>query len=70
MFRRHSFEKRFHIRVAIMRILNIGAFSEELVGFIEEQYPSASFGKVEKRAQILFGFADVLAYDRTQIHAK
>src|SRR6185437_15544492 len=54
----------FNVGVAIVRVLHFGAFAEERVGLIEEEDGVGSLGFAEDLAELLFGFANVLAdYD-------
>ena len=57
------------VGVAVVAVFHFAALAEEGVGFVEEEDCPAVFGGVKNAAQILFGFADVLADDARQIDA-
>ena len=65
----HALEQvaHFDVGVAIVAVPHFAAFAEERVGFVEKQDRAAVLRRVEHPAQVLFGFADVLAHHRGQI---
>ena len=52
-----------------MAILNLAAFAEKRVSFVEQQDGPTFFSRVEDAPQVLLGLADVLAHDRRQVDA-
>jgi hypothetical protein len=50
-------------------VLDLAAFAEKGVGFIEKQNRSPLFRCVENAPQILFRLADVFAHNGTEINA-
>ena len=48
------------VGVAVVAVLDLGALAEQRVGLVEEEDRAAPLGRVEDRAQVLLGLADVL----------
>ena len=65
----HALQQIAHldVGVAIVAVAHLAAFAEERIGLVEEQDRAAVLRGVEHPAQVLFGFADVLAHHRGQI---
>ena len=57
------------VGVAIMRVLDVGALTEERVGFVEKENPVAVAGQVKERGEVLFRVANILRNHGAEVHA-
>jgi hypothetical protein len=48
---------------AVVRIARLGAFAEERIGLVEEEYPFLMFSVIEQAGQILLRLSNVLGDD-------
>ena len=58
------------VRVAVVRVGDLGALAEQRVGLVEEQDRVGAVGGVEDAVEVLLGLPDVLGDDRGEVDAE
>jgi hypothetical protein len=58
----------FDVGVALLTVLHRGAFAEQRSASSKNRIALASLGGIEDRAQVLFGFADILADESGEVN--
>ena len=61
---------RLEVRVAVVRVGDLGALGEHRIGLVEEQDHRAALGRSEDPVEVLLGLPDVLRHDGSEVDAE
>ena len=59
-----------HVGVAVVGVLDLGAFGEDAVGFVKEEDAGVGARALEDAVEVFFGFADVFVNDGGDVDAQ
>ncbi len=60
----------FHVGVTVASLFDLAALAEQAVGLIKQQHYVPAMCRIEQGIQVLFCFADILAYQQAEIDPK
>jgi hypothetical protein len=56
------------IRIAVVRVFDLGTLAEERIGFVEEKNRAARLGLAKNVMEVLLGLADIFADDLREVN--